>query len=197
MDQAAVSLGSPSVQCLLQGIEDEVRAHRVADLPTDDAACEHVDDEGDVQPTLPGRDVGEVRDPELVRPLRLELPVDAIQRARRLGVADRRSHDLAAHHAAQPSSTHQSLARASSDREAFAPELAPDLVDAVDLHVGSPDTLDLRLQRAGACDRQVPLHSRPLAAHAICSEAELSQPADRHTHQLAAFAVYGHVTGAA
>ena len=60
-----------------------------------------------------------------------------------------------------------------------------------------------RLQCSGGCrpagcgDRQGSLHSRPLAARAKCSEAELSQPAHRHAHQLAAFAVDRHVAGAA
>jgi hypothetical protein len=84
VDQAAVTLGLAGVQGLLQRIEHEVRAHRTAHAPAHDAPGEHVDDEGHVQPALPGRDIGEVRYPQLVRPLGLELPVDPIQRARRL-----------------------------------------------------------------------------------------------------------------
>ena len=75
MDQRAVALGLPGVQRLLQRVEHEVGVHRAADPPADDAPGEDVDDEGHVQPALPGRDVGEVRDPQLVRPLGPELPV--------------------------------------------------------------------------------------------------------------------------
>ena len=46
-----------------EGIEDEVGGHRTAHAPADDAPCEHVHDEGHVQPALPGRDIGEVRHP--------------------------------------------------------------------------------------------------------------------------------------
>jgi len=54
-----------------------------------DAPSEHVDHEGHVQPALPGGHVCEVRDPQLVGPLRAELPVHPVQRTRRLGIADR------------------------------------------------------------------------------------------------------------
>ena len=59
-NQAAIALRLPGVQGLLQRIEYEVRAHRTAHSPAHDATGEHVDDEGHVQPALPGRDVREV-----------------------------------------------------------------------------------------------------------------------------------------
>ena len=120
MDQAAVALGLPGVQRLLQRIEHKVRAHRTADPPAHDAPGEHVDDEGHIQPALPGRDIGEVRDPELVRTIGLELPVDPVQRARCLAVGDRGAHDLAAHHTAQAQAPHQPLDRAAGNFNAFA-----------------------------------------------------------------------------
>lgn len=56
-NQAAVAFGLTVVQRLLQRIEHEVRAHRAAVPPAHDARGEHVDHEGEVEPTLPGRDV--------------------------------------------------------------------------------------------------------------------------------------------
>ena len=50
MDQAAVALGLPGLQRVLQRIKHEVRAHGAADSPAHDAPNEHVDDEGHVQP---------------------------------------------------------------------------------------------------------------------------------------------------
>lgn len=44
-------------------------------MPPDDAPGEHVDNEGHLQPCLPGRHVGEVRDLELVRSLGAKPPV--------------------------------------------------------------------------------------------------------------------------
>ena len=60
MDQRVLALGLAGVQRLLQRIEHEVRAHGTADPPAHDAPSKHVDDEGHVQPALPGRDMGEV-----------------------------------------------------------------------------------------------------------------------------------------
>ena len=70
VSQGPIVLGAPCIQDLLQGIEHEVRAHGAAHPPAHDAPGVHVDHEGHVQPALPGRDVGEVRDPQLVRPIR-------------------------------------------------------------------------------------------------------------------------------
>src|SRR5512132_2542946 len=57
--------------------------------PADDPAGIGIDDEGDVDEAGPGRDIGEVGEPKDVRPWRLELAVDVIQRAWRRLVADR------------------------------------------------------------------------------------------------------------
>lgn len=46
------------VQRLLERVEHEVRAGRGRRSPAHDPAREHVDDEGDVDEALPGRDVG-------------------------------------------------------------------------------------------------------------------------------------------
>lgn len=70
------------VQRLFKRIQNEVRAHRRTDAPTDDAAGKHVDHERRVQPTLPCRDIGEVRHSKLIWPLSLEPPVGPVQQAR-------------------------------------------------------------------------------------------------------------------
>src|SRR4029450_5496339 len=45
MDQFALALPSAREQRLLQRIQNEVRSHRTAHAPADDAACKDVDDE--------------------------------------------------------------------------------------------------------------------------------------------------------
>jgi hypothetical protein len=144
--QLAIALGAPRIQRLLQRVEHEVGLHGTADPPAHDATREHIDDEGDVHEALPSRHVGEVRHPQLVRSLGVEVPVDAVQRTRRLGVGHRRAHPLAATHPLQPEPPHQSLHRAACHRHAFAHELAPDLVGAVDLQVLVIHALHLRQQ---------------------------------------------------
>ncbi|MNC46953.1 hypothetical protein D3C75_959920 [compost metagenome] len=100
MHQAVVAVWLPRVQGLLRRIKDEVGPHRAADTPTGDSPGEDVDHESNIFPSLPRRDVGEVRDPELVRTFGAELPVDLVLRMRCFAVADCRPHDLAPHYAA-------------------------------------------------------------------------------------------------
>ena len=74
--------GFAIVDGLLKRIEHEARVRRFADTTTDNASGVGVDDEGHVDEAGPCGDVGEVRYPQCVRPWRLELPVDVIERAR-------------------------------------------------------------------------------------------------------------------
>ncbi len=134
------------IEGLLQCIEHKVRAHRAAHPPAHNAPGKHVDDKGHVQPALPGRNVGEVADSQLVRSLGSELTVDPIHRTWRLAVTDSGSYNLAPHHPAQPQLTHQPLDCAAGHCHPFAAQLAPYLVGAVDLHIGLPDTQNLRAQ---------------------------------------------------
>jgi hypothetical protein len=120
-NQAAVALGLAVVERLIQGIQNKVRAHRVAHASAHDAPRVHVDHEGHVQPALPGADVGEVRDPELVGPIGLEDSIDPVQRAWRLAIADGGAHHLATAHALQAQAAHEPFDR----KRAAIPPLKP------------------------------------------------------------------------
>ena len=54
------------VQRLLQGVQDEAGMGRAAGAPADDPPGVGVDDEGDIDEPGPGRDIGEVRQPQPV-----------------------------------------------------------------------------------------------------------------------------------
>jgi hypothetical protein len=142
MNEAAAERATV-VERLLQGIEDEARVGRPGDPPSDDPPREGVDDEGDVDEALPGRDVGEVRQPEGVRPRRPELPVHPVGRTRGRAVGHRRPDLPAAHDPAQPHVAHQALHRAAGNRRALAAELPPDLPHAIDPEVGLVHATDL------------------------------------------------------
>ena len=94
-----------------------------------------VDDEGDVDEALPGRDVGEVRQPERVRARRVELPVHPVERAGDGRVADGGADLAAAHDALQAHLPHQPGDRAARDLLSLPPELPPHLAHAVDAEV--------------------------------------------------------------
>ena len=96
MHQRAFTLAPTRVQRLLQRIEHEVGLHGAADSPADDAPRVDINDEGHVYEALPGRDVGEVRHPQLVGSISLELAVHTVQRACRLGIRHGGTHLFAA-----------------------------------------------------------------------------------------------------
>ena len=76
-------MGRPAiVKRLFQRIEDEAGVRRPAGPPADDPPGISVDDEGNVDEPRPGCDVGEVRHPKSIRRRGVELPVDAVERAR-------------------------------------------------------------------------------------------------------------------
>ena len=60
VDERAVALGLAGLEGLFKRIKHEIRMHATADPPAHDAASKDVDDEGDIDPALPSRDVGEV-----------------------------------------------------------------------------------------------------------------------------------------
>ena len=82
MHEAGERGGATVAHRLLQSIEDQVGAHRVGDSPADDAPSEHIDHERDVHKPTPGRDVGKVRDPQLIRARRGERLRQAVVRHR-------------------------------------------------------------------------------------------------------------------
>ena len=96
MHQAVPREGPPVVERLFQGIQDKAGLGRARHPQADDPPGEGIDDKGDIDEPLPGRDIGEVRDPQRIRPGLLELPVHLVARAGRGGIADRCLHGLAA-----------------------------------------------------------------------------------------------------
>jgi len=56
--------GTPIMKCLLKGFENKGRMRRPANTPADNAPGKCVDDEGELDKTLPSGDIGEIRNPE-------------------------------------------------------------------------------------------------------------------------------------
>ena len=66
---------------------------------------------------------------------RIELPIDAIERTRGRGIADRGPDRLSPHDALQAHRAHQARHGAASDRDPVPEKLSPDLPDAVDAEI--------------------------------------------------------------
>src|SRR6476659_188319 len=142
------TMDGPSImQCLLQRVEHEAGVRRARDPPANDPPGIGVDHKGDVDKAGPGRDIGEVGEPEDIRPWRLELAVDVIQRAWRGLVADRGFDGFAADDPLQTHVPHQSRHRTTGNIEALALELSSDLAHAIDPEILIEDAPNLDPQR--------------------------------------------------
>jgi len=124
--------------------------------------AKYINHKGHIDKALPGRDIGKVGHPELIGPLCLELAMDPVQRARCGCVAIGYLHDLAPPHTTQAGAAHQAFDGAAGGLEALAPQLAPDLFRAIHLHIGLPNTFNLRGQHlitlgTGAAQRRIAL----------------------------------------
>ena len=80
VDEPAAAQWSPLMKRLLERFEHEAGMRCPADPPADDPTRKGVGDEGDTDETGPGRDIGEVGDPQPVRRRGVELPLDTIER---------------------------------------------------------------------------------------------------------------------
>ena len=83
MNEVAAASGPSVMERLFESVQDKVGMRRSAGPPADDPPRIGVDDEGDIDEAGPGRDIGEIRDPQRIRPGRPELAVDMIQGTRR------------------------------------------------------------------------------------------------------------------
>src|SRR4051794_6320978 len=169
------------VQGLLERVEHEAGVRRPAHPPADDAPGVSIDHQGHVDEAGPGRDVGEIGDPEHVRARGLKLPIDAIERARRGLIADRGPHRLAPHGPLQAHGAHQPRHRAARHPDPLSAELSPDLADAVDAEVRLIHAPDLDHQ---CCippgSRGQPLRiSPPGGMGVIRRRGDRQHPADR------------------
>jgi hypothetical protein len=117
------------------------------DTPAHDTPGKGVNDEGHVDEAGPGRHIGEVRDPQHVRRRRVELAIDAIERARRCLVAHRGAGRLAADSPLKAHLTHQPRYSAAGGIEALALQLPPHLAHAIDTEVLLEHASHLDFQR--------------------------------------------------
>ena len=114
-----VSTGSfPLPDGHLKGVQGQVGAHwPTGGLPAHDSPREDIGDEGDVDPPGEGAYVGggtsrlrgNVGDPQLVRPERVEMPFDEVGRALLLWSRARRSGRLGASDTAQAQVCHEAF----------------------------------------------------------------------------------------
>ena len=162
------------------------RRPRPGGLPADDHPRVDVGDERDVDEPCPGADVGQVGDPKQVRGAGAEAAIDEIPRT--FGLVSRYGRELRfpAHDATQTEVPHRSGDGAARNLDAFAVELRPDLVDAVDTEVVAVHPRNLGLQLR-VTDR--PGRRRPGLGGVVGARGELQHATDRLDPVLAAVLV--------
>ena len=72
------ALGTSSLKCLLERVDDEIGTEVVLERPADNATAKAVHDYCEIQPALPGAQVGDVGDPKSVRGRGPEVALDEI-----------------------------------------------------------------------------------------------------------------------
>ena len=132
MDQAR--LRTPRVDRHLQRVDHDVGVHRRRHRPADDLAREQIHRDREVEPALVGRDVGHVRDPDLVGCVGPEVAIHAIGRDREAVVGVRGLHSEASLRLrTQAGNAHQARDPMPTAGHAAAPQRAEHARRAVDL----------------------------------------------------------------
>src|SRR4051812_27734426 len=143
LDQPAGRL--PALDRHHEGVAGELAAEVVGHAPPDDLAGGHVLDGGQVQPALPGRDVGDVREPDRVRPVGGEVPAEQVRRHGMVMPAVGRARDAAPARGRQAASAHEPRHPPAADPDAVLAQLGVDAGAAV----GPPARLEDRGDPSG------------------------------------------------
>ena len=141
-----LQLGLAAPDGHLQGVQGQVGAQRPRGLPADQEATEGVDDQGHVHKARPGRDIGQIRHPQLVGSLGGEVPLYQVSGPGGGCIGGGGSAALAPAHTLQAKLTHQPLHGAAGHGDPFAVQLPPDLAGAVHPELLGVDPGDLDLQ---------------------------------------------------
>ena len=104
-----VLVGLTLIEGLFERIKGPVGLEGRGDTPTDDATREDVGHKGGVGKASPGCDVRDVRNPQTVRRFSSEVPLDEVERTRRLRAWNGGADATAPHSTCEPLLAHQPL----------------------------------------------------------------------------------------
>src|SRR5882757_9997056 len=112
---------------VLEGVKDQFGVHTGGCPPADDHSGEHIEDEGHVDHPGPGRHVGEVGNPQLIRRGRGEVSVNKIGSSGCPGIRDRCPDSFAPQRAGPALLCHQPLDRAPGNPMTGSAQIQPHL----------------------------------------------------------------------
>jgi hypothetical protein len=129
--------------------DGELGAHVVAHGPTDHLAGEEIEDHGQVEPPLAGRDVGNVGQPDLIGPVGHKILIQQVWRHRQGMLAVGRAHAIAAWRSSPDTMlAHHPLDPLTADGLALGTQLGMDARRTISFPVVSMNAPDIVQQRA-------------------------------------------------
>jgi len=128
---------------LLKRIQNEIRRHTATGSPTHNSFGVGINHKGHVKPTLPGRAIREICNPQAVWAINFELAFDQIHRALRSVVSDGCTHPFATANPFNAKPAHQALDRTSGHYDSFTVHLLPNFASTIDAKVLFPDAANI------------------------------------------------------
>ena len=172
MDHAS---GAPRHERHVQGIEHQLLGERGGHRPADDATAEGIEHDGEIEKTRPGRDVGDIGNPQQIGRCCREVALDQVRRLTAVAL-DRGGDEPAPAHTGQAGLRHQPRDPLAANTSALGRKLGVNARRAVGAARGGMRSTDLRDQRGVGLGplRRLPLHPRMIAAG-----GDAQQPAHR------------------
>ena len=115
----------------LQCSQDQLTTHMIGHRPTDNLAIEYIEYYCQVHEALPGRDIRDVCDPQLIRCDSRECPVYQVWRWTIIIVSYRRGHPFTSSDTSKPTISHQSCNSFTTHTFVVLNQLGMDTGDAI------------------------------------------------------------------
>src|SRR5512146_2164049 len=91
----------------VERIQNKLGTQMIGHCPTDDAPAKRIEHYGKEKKPRPRRHIGDIRDPQLIRPGRRKVPVDEIGSRSRISISNRGREAFSSRGALEFSLTHQ------------------------------------------------------------------------------------------
>jgi len=128
---------------LLKRIQNEIRRHTATGSPTHNSFGVGINHKGHVKPTLPGRAIREICNPQAVWAINFELAFDQIHRALRCFARHGGTYSLATANPFNAKPAHQAFDRTSGHCDPFTIHLLPNLAGTIHAKVLLPNAANI------------------------------------------------------
>jgi len=160
-------------KCHVQGVKHHLGGESRGHRPANDATAAGIEHDRQIKKARPGRNVGNVGDPQLIQSFRREVARDQVRRLTPAAFAGRRGDELASAHTGNTRGRHQPSDPLATDTDAFGRKLGMNTRCSVGAARSLVRGVDLRHQRAitAGTPRWLPLGPRIVAAGGDAQES--------------------------